>query len=180
MLEAALALGFLGTLCVGLLEYGYAWRQTAMVERAVQSGGRAAGNLANDSLADYEVLQSLRSGFGSTKNVTIDYVVVYRSGTANGAVPQDCKTASQNDLCNRYVVADLTRAATGFGCSGGEPDRFWCPTLRSRERTPSPDYVGVFVQARYTGITGMLPSPITIGRSAVYALEPCAFGLPNC
>lgn len=180
LVETAVALIFLGVLLIGITEYGFAWRQTTVVEKTVQQSARVAGNLANESLADYEALQAFRSLLGSSKNLTVDYVIVYKSTTADGALPDpDCTTASQTGVCNRYVAADLVRPAGDFGCGGSKPDSAWCPTTRVRDRTPTPDYVGVQARLTYQGITGSVGS-ITIVRRGVYAIEPCAFGLPGC
>ncbi len=180
IVEAAIALTVLGILFVGITEYGFAWRQTTVVEKTVQQASRVAGNLADQPEADYEALQAFRSLIGSSKNITVDYIVVYKSSTADGLMPPDCLTASVSGLCNRYVASDLTRPASQFGCGGSEPDRFWCPTGRERDRAPSPDYVGIQAQLRYDGMTGMVPGTIAITRRAVFSVEPCAFGLPGC
>jgi hypothetical protein len=180
LVETAVALIFLGVLLIGITEYGFAWRQTTVVEKTVQQSARVAGNLANESLADYEALQAFRSLLGSSKHLTVDYVIVYKSTTADGALPDpDCTTASQPGVCNRYVAADLLRPAGDFGCGGAKPDSAWCPTGRVRDRSPSPDYVGVQARLTYEGLTGSVGS-ITIVRRGVYAIEPCAFGLPGC
>lgn len=180
LVETAVALIFLGVLLVGITEYGFAWRQTTVVEKTVQQSARVAGNLANESLADYEALQAFRSLLGSSKNLTVDYIVIYKSTTADGSLPDPaCTTASQPGECNRYVAADLLRPAGDFGCGGTKPDSSWCPTGRVRDRTPSPDYVGVQARLSYDGLTGSVGT-ITIVRRGVYAIEPCAFGLPGC
>lgn len=179
IVETAIALLFLGVLLVGIAEYGFAWRQTTVIEKTIQQSARVAGNLANEAPADYEALQAFRSPLGSSKNVTVSYIVIYKSATANGAMPTDCATASVQDLCNRYVAGDLLRPATDFGCGGTKPDRFWCPTSRVRDRAPFGDYIGVQAQLEYQGITGAVDT-ITITRKGVYAIEPCAFGLPGC
>lgn len=180
IVEAAIALTALSILFIGITEYGFAWRQTTVVEKTVQQASRVAGNLADQPEADYEALQAFRSLLGSTKNITVDYIVIYRSTTADGAMPAACLTGSVSGVCNRYGAGDLTRPASEFGCGGSEPDRFWCPTGRERGRTPAPDYVGVQAQLQYDGMTGMVPGTISITRTAVYAIEPCAFGLPGC
>lgn len=186
IVEAALALVLLSILFIGVTEYGFAWRQTGAVEKTVQQSARVAGNMADQSTADFETLQAFRSFLGSTKNLTVDYIVVYRSTTADGAMPSACATGPVAGTCNRYVAADLSRPSTDFGCGATEPDRFWCPTAsgsqlgRQRDRTPSPDYIGVQAQVRYRGITGLISGTMAITRRAVYSIEPCAFGLPGC
>jgi hypothetical protein len=180
LIETALALGFLAIMFLGVTEYGFAWRQTTVVEKAVQQAGRAAGNGADNQFADFEALRALRSSLGSSDNLTVNYVVIFKSTTADGEMDDDCRTMSVNLTCNRYVAADLNRPASDFGCGGSDPDRFWCPTSRERDREPTPDYVGIYVNVTYEGLTGAVSGGLTITRSGVYALEPCAFGLPDC
>lgn len=180
LVEAALGLTFLAVLFLGVTEFGFAWRQTTVVEKTIQQSARSAANLADDPLADYEALQAFRALIASSRNITIDQIVVYRSTASDGAVPTACLSAAVVGTCNRYTAADLLRPASDFGCGGSKPDRFWCPTSRERDRAPSPDYVGLYAQLRYTGMTGMVPGTLTITRRAAYAVEPCAFGLPGC
>ena len=180
LVETALVSLFLVIMLVGVTEYGFAWRQGTVTDKATQAAGRAAGNGADNRFADYEALHALQASMGSARNVTVDRIVVFKSTSAAGSMDQDCLTASKNDVCNRYVAGDLSRPAGQFGCGGSSPDRFWCPTGRNRDRTPSSDYVGVHVTATYSGLTGLVPGGITITRTAIYALEPCAFGIPDC
>jgi TadE-like protein len=181
LVETALVLVFLSIMFLGITEYGFAWRQATVVEKSAQLGGRAAGNGANGRFADYETLRSVQSAFGSASNVTINTVIVFKSSSSDGAMDPDCLTASKSGVCNRYVASDLTRPASQFGCGGSSPDVSWCPMSRVRDRAPSSDYVGVYIDATYDGLTGILPGGgMNITRSAIYALEPCAFGLPDC
>lgn len=181
VVETVAVVGVLIALLLGIIELGYAWRQASAVEKTVQQAGRVAASVADQPLADYEALQTFRSVLESSDSVELDYLVIYRSTTADGAVPDNCRTASVDDVCNRYTASDLTRSEDDFGsCTFPDPDRFWCPMDRDRERAPRPDYVGLHAQLTYTTITDAFPATLSIGRSSVYAVEPCAFGLPGC
>lgn len=181
LIEAAIAVLLLGVLVIGTIEYGYAWRQTTALENTVQQAARAGAGQADQPLADYAALQAFRSTFETSDSVALEYIIVYESNTPDGEVPNDsCFTASVAGVCNRYLPTDLLRPDSDFGCGPGSPDRFWCPTARERARTPLPDYVGLHARFQYAGITSLVPGGITIERHAVYATEPCAFGLPGC
>lgn len=176
-----MAVTLLGALVIGAIEYGYAWRQTTVVEKTVQRAGRVAATMADQPLADYETLQTFRSVLDDSDDVTLEYLVIYRSTTPDGSPPAACLSGSVANTCNRYVEADLARPASQFGsCAGTSRDRFWCPTTRERDRKPRPDYIGLHARLRYAGITNAVPGGITIDRRTVYAVEPCAFGLPGC
>ena len=181
LVEGVLVTAVVVALAIGTIEFGNAWRQTTVVDKTIQQSARVVASVADGALADYEALQTFRSLIDSSKDMELEYLVIFKSSSADGAVPTACKTASQSNLCNRYVPADLTRSSSDFGsCSYPSPDRYWCPTTRVRDREPWPDYVGVYAQMRYTGVTKALPGGLPITRTAVYALEPCAFGLPGC
>ncbi len=181
LIEAAITVGVLAILALGTIEFGYAWRQSTVVEKTVQQSGRVVASVADQPMADYEALQTFRSFLGSSKNMSLDLLVVYRSTTADGAVPDQCLTTSVPGLCNRYEAADLNLPTSSFGsCTGTSRDRYWCPAGRERGRSPRPDYVGIYAQLQYSGITRSIPGGLTLERTAVYAIEPCASGLPGC
>ncbi|HSL59860.1 MAG TPA: hypothetical protein VK866_18570, partial [Acidimicrobiales bacterium] len=86
--------------------------------------------------------------------------------------------------CNTYTGTQLRTASPagfppGTTCAGGW-DTAWCPTTRAREGV-NRMLIGVHVSATYSSVTGLLPGPtITITRSAVYQIEPCAQGQSGC
>ncbi len=195
MIEAAIVLPLLVVLAFGVLEFGNAWRQANVVERASHNAGRTAGNVANGRYADYETLRSISSQIGGLNDTALEKVIVYRATDADGSVPAGCLTiapaaggAGDSNLdCNVYSPAQVaTGSLTGFGsdsngdCSGGSWDRFWCPTGRERDFNPLPDRVGVYVRLQYQPITGVFPGALTIERRAVFQVEPCSAGEVQC
>lgn len=182
LVEAAAVIGVIALIAMGTIEYGYAWRQTTVVEKTVQQSARVVASVADGPYADFEALETFRSLLDSSKNIELELLVVYKSTTANGQVPAGCLTASVANVCNRYVENDVLTLNSGdfANCSWPAKHRFWCPTTRERERDPSPDYVGVYARLRYEGITNAIPGGLEIERHAVYAVEPCAYGLPGC
>ena len=182
LVEGSVVLAFVAALAIGTVEYGNAWRQTTVVEKTRQQTARTIASVADQPLADYEGLQTFRSLLDSSRNMSLEYLIIYRSTSADGGLPDPtCHTQSVTSKCNRYVAADLERPSSDFGsCSYPSPDRYWCPASRNRDREPWPDYVGVYAKLEYEGVTGSLPNGIALDRQAVYAVEPCAFGLPGC
>jgi len=184
LVEFALVAPVLILLVLGIFEFGNAWRQTAGIERAVQQGARTVTSQANARYADYEALRAVDSATRSLSGVTVDQVVIYRADSADGAIPAACLTASQSGLCNRYTGAQVrTVAPTGFppatSCAGGW-DALWCPTGRDRDGI-NRMRIGVHLTVSYTPVTGLIPGPtMTITRTAVYQIEPCAQGQSGC
>lgn len=193
MVEFALAAPLLATLMLGTIEFGMAWRDTNFIERSVQGSARVASKLANSPLADAAALRSLDASLDGLKRADIDKVVIFRSTTADGTVPTNCKNASTggsppygvSTSCNVYTPAQV--GASNFSgltgaqveartsCSGNW-DANWCPINRNRSLL-SPHHVGVWVRVTYNRFTGLIPGSFTIERTAVYQLEPDV-GLP--
>ena len=181
LVEGVVVIALVVALALGTIEFGNAWRQTTVVDKTIQQSARVVASVADGPLADYEGLQTFRSLIDSSKDMELEYLVIYKAPSGAGTVPDACHSGSVSGVCNRYLPSDLTRPSSDFGtCSYPSPDRYWCPTGRVRDREPWPDYVGIHARMRYTGVTKALPGGLTVTRSAVYALEPCAFGLPGC
>jgi Flp pilus assembly protein TadG len=167
-------------LAIGAIEFGTAWGARLKTETAARAGARVGTNLGSARLADYNLLQSVKSVVSEIGLANVDYVVVYKSSDANGALPTGCggtAPASQSGLCNVYTGAQLgslTQSSfTGTtSCGTGAPDRFWCPTTRQDVQHLGTDYLGVWVKAKSPTLTGMFGSLIKVESRAVMRLEP--------
>jgi hypothetical protein len=190
LVEFALVLPLITALLLGIFEYGNAWRQVGTLERAAQQGARTVTQQANGRFADYEALRSVDSATRGMAGVEVTRVVIYRVTNPDGTVPGACLSGSVGGLCNTYSGAQArTTNPAGFvtaggsgnpTCGGGSWDAGWCPTSRPRSDT-SPLRIGVHVTVDYTPVTGMIPGPtMTISRTAVYQIEPCARGQSEC
>ena len=182
--EFALMLPLLIMLAVGILEFGLGWRDSMTVSNTLRAGARVGSNAGNDRAADYNTLKSVEAAIKAIPNTTIQRLIVYKSTTANGAVPTSCTSASSpggvNGVCNIYsaanisglTAADFTASCTGS--SGSAPDRYWCPTDRVALQASGADYLGVYVEVRHNYVTKLFPfgNYITITDNAVMRLEP--------
>lgn len=196
MVEFALFLPIVVIFVLGILEYGLAWQESTELERAVAATGRVDTTLADDSDADRQALLTLSSAM-SASNLTIEKVAIYEASSAGDVVPAACRNASTVGpppygnvaaKCNVYTAAQVANPTTaGFPrvANGSPPpallchstawDALWCPTGRDRTQ-PTPDYVGIWIQAKYTPLTGLIPgSDMTIERSIVFGIEPKRF-----
>jgi Flp pilus assembly protein TadG len=176
LVEAAFILPILLVLVFGLVEFGFGWRDRLMTETAVRSGARTASNLGPDRYADYNALQSVKSGLADIAPGNVDRIVIFKANTS-GTVPATCAAGTaQTGVCNVYTGADLSLAQTAFtgttSCTGTSPDRFWCPVSRANLQGPGPDYLGIWVRAHRVRFTALLPGTTTIESSAVMRLEP--------
>lgn len=197
VVEFALILPFLVLVILGLIEYGYLFRQESLFSGAVQSAARidshtlSGATAATKRPADQFALQAIMTQFTSLKNVSLTRVIIYKAAASDGAVPGTCLaiTGSSgggvNGSCNVFnsqqpLVAALATAGTapasGFmatctGSTGGDLDRYWCPTDRISDISSSPDWVGVYVEARYTYLTKVFGPSRTITDRAVFRAE---------
>jgi hypothetical protein len=185
LVEAVLVLPLFFTLVFGVMEAGYAWFGRSTVNNMSVVGARSGSGEANEVLADYAILQSVRDGAAGIGTARIQFVVVYRAVGPSDRVPEACKTASVTNAadvrgCNRYVPADLARPSTDFGCVGPpgptqKIDRFWCPTTRKTALTGAngpPDYIGIYVQATHQNLTGLDWPSFTFSQDTVMRIEP--------
>ncbi|MEZ5144368.1 MAG: TadE/TadG family type IV pilus assembly protein [Acidimicrobiales bacterium] len=191
LVEFALAAPLLILLTTGMVEYGFAWRQENLLQRALSTAGRTASSMGDNRFADYETLQSLASAMNGGRRVSIERLVVYKSTTANGQLPANCDIAvsptaievnGRPGSCNVYTGAMVNTlnpvgfpagSATNPTCASGSWDANWCPTTRSKD---APDFVGLHLRVRYTTLTGIAGSSITMDEYVVYALEPPTVG----
>jgi len=180
MIEMLLCVLMLVIILFGIVEFGTSWKNKLEVETAVRAGARVGSGLGKDRLADYSLLQSVKSALNKIGMSNVQYVVVYKSTSANGAVPAECTGSpptSTTGKCNVYsgsMLSSLTQASfTGTtSCTGSSPDRFWCPVGRQNVQSAGADYLGVWVKADSTTLTSFFGSPLKLESRAVMRLEP--------
>lgn len=204
MVEFALVLPVLAVLVLGIMEYGLALRESNRLERAASAAARTGASLANHKYTDFEILKSIDASTAGVEGLEVEKVIVYKTTVAGGPPPANCRSLSSGGVagvCNVYNADQVAQdnANVGFpgrafgrptSCSSSSWDRFWCPmsppppASQSRERRRNqlapPDYIGVYIEAGYGGITSLLPTKLTIEKQAVFAIEPCFKGDPNC
>lgn len=169
----------LALIVAGVLEFGLAWRDSMTVSNALRSGARVGSNAGRERSADYTILKSIEAAMAEVPTARIDRIVIYKASTSNSAPSATCTGGtSVNGVCNVYSATDLARPASDFtstctGSTGTSPDRFWCPTSRQSQQALGADYLGVWMQVRYTYVTHLFPGTgITIKDRAIMRLEP--------
>ena len=146
LLEFALVMNLLLTLGLGIYEFGFAWRSSAAVTSGARSAARTVSSLATDDAADYQSLSSLRSDLQASGLLSkLQLVVIYKSGTTDGAVPAACTTnAATSALCNVYTGDQVRQMLeTDFDTTGCMTVSGWrdataprTPDRRRRKATP--------------------------------------------
>ena len=156
------------------------------VRNASRDAARQASASASSPTADQEALlaagKSLSSLVGS-----LEGIIIFKADTLNDKVPTDCLTALHTNTavnplslskCNVYHSDQVRNPEiTNFGAPvANDPlfwDRKWPAQLRndSLSATLNPDFVGVYVELRHAGATGILPKR-TITSLNIFQLEP--------
>lgn len=181
--EFAMTLPILALFALGVLEFGFAWNEGNLAERATSDAARTGSATGRALEADQDIVLSIGSSFAAARSIEVERVIVFRAATADGEVPSDCLSvdpapggAGVDDVCNVYSGAQVESGA-GFrwstdDCLSSSWDHFWCPADRVSSRRESPHHVGVFVEARYHPLTGIFGGEQTFERKAVYLIEP--------
>jgi len=181
MVELALVLPVLALFAFGVIELGLAWGDRMAVQTAVRAGVRVGSSDGKVSTADKGVLLGVGAALYDMGLPNVDWVVVYKSATIDGAPPAACLTPaphSVNGSCNAYTGTQLQQVVAGtapaswFGCGAGSLDVAWCPTSRQSIQALGNDYLGVRITARHPMLTGFFGSVLTLNDDAVMRLEP--------
>lgn len=180
LVEVAILLPVIIMIVLGIVEFGSAWSNKLKVETAARGGARVGSALGTARLADYSVLQSVKSMMNELGLENVDYVVVYKATDIHGAIPANCSgptPSSQTGKCNVYTGSQLSSlTSTSFtgttSCNSDAPDRFWCPTGRQTVQHIGNDYLGVWIKANSSTLTNFFGSPLGLQSAAVMRLEP--------
>jgi hypothetical protein len=188
LVEFVLIAPVFAVLMAGVLEMGLAFRDTMTVSNALRAGARVGSNAGRERLADYTILKSIEAAMAEIPTARIQKIIVYRASTSNSAPPAACLSitaptgsspAGRNDssgVCNVYGANSLNLTTSNFSgttCTSSQPDYNWCPTSRQSTQALGADYLGIYMEVRYTYITKMFPGTgITIHDRAIMRLEP--------
>ncbi len=181
MTELAFVLPVLAVFAFGVIELGGAWRSRLTVQTAVRAGVRVGSAEGKIAAADQGILLASGSVLYDIGLSNVDWVIVYKSSTSDGAVPAGCLTPAPHSVsgsCNVYTGSQLAQVVAGtnpgtwFGCGVGALDGWWCPATRQSVQALGNDYLGVRVTVRHPMMTTVLGSRITLTDDAVMRLEP--------
>jgi len=191
IVELALVAPFLVLLVLGVFEFGNVYRDKTLLAGALRSAGRTASQSGKINKADQVALTSFYATASKLKNVVLQKVIIYKTTASGGPPPASCLSASTlgtapygvAGLCNVYSGAQVSSAAAGLAafnygsgvngtCTAANWDFNWC--WNTRVLTPATaDYLGVYAEYTYTGITTIMPvRTITLSDYAVYRMEP--------
>jgi len=176
VVESALALPLFLLLIFGTMEFGLAFRSYLTLSNSTRDAARFAATLGKDADADFQVLNEAVANLSGFKAGTIQKIIIFKatgptSTTSSGALAA-CRTGSVTGLCNTYVGGSISMNSANYGCNYTSPDRYWCPAGRKVAVSDPPDYLGIYIEIRHTGLTGVIGMTRTFSDEFVVRLEP--------
>ena len=184
LVELAIVVPLLGLLVAGIIEFGTGWRDSLTVSSSTRASARVVSNMADNRLADFEALLSLRSALAGIDGFTIEGVLIYDASRPDGEPDASCFDASGNPQdsfvgdCNFYSSAQVysITAADFAGVVNcvGDPDEHFCPlTDRETSLVAGVTDIGVWVRIKRDWFTDMFPGTgMTITDRTVMKVEP--------
>ena len=186
LVEAAIVLPVVLTLLLGVMEFGFIWKDDLAIANGVHTAVRIGAADGSAQYADYDILQQLKSGTTALPTGAVIAVIVWEAN-ANNTVPTSCTALIGSDanpnassgvsgLCNYYRGTDvtgLTQASFTNSCTTG-PDHYWCPSSRLHVLSGSavPDLVGVYIRINHNYVTRILGTSRTLSDQAIMRIEP--------
>lgn len=153
MVEFALVSVILFTIIFGLIEGGLLVRARNAINNSADEAARRGAIAGSDPSADWQILQQLRAR-GTLSAASINYVVVYRAPSIDADPSAACMAGTPvADQCNVYERADFELASGAFDCGDADLDGSWCPGDRANDGEF--EYLGVYIDATHTGVTGI-------------------------
>ena len=177
--EAAIVLPVVLTLILGVMEFGFIWKDDLTIANGTRSAVRIGAADGKAQYADYDILQQIKSATTALPANVIQQVVVWEANSQT-SVPSNCvapaiaTNGGVTGLCNTYTGTDvttLTQASFTNSCTTG-PDHFWCPSSRLNTQAGPPDYVGVYIRINHAYVTKILGSSRTLADSSIMRIEP--------
>ena len=197
LVEAALVLPVILTLTLGIIEFGLIFKDSLTISNGTRSGARIGSSDGQSTLADYDILQAIKSGTSAlTNNGTIVGVLVYEASptTATGSVTSPsavCQAfldsnststtgnSTTGTACNYYPGSFITTmTSASFTGVAGAPGSWWLPSARVIKQSNSgnpdggPDYLGVVVKINHNYVTKLIGSSRYMSDTTVMRLEP--------
>lgn len=172
-------------LVFGIIEFGQAYANYLSLGNLVTTAARQEAIQGNNMSADWLTLQSIKSAKNVLSISKVQRIVVFEATGPTDSVPTACKTASQNvgglttpspGSCNRFTATEWNDVnGPSWTCSSNAIKNY-CPAYRTVTVAGSPDYVGIWIEARHDFITGLFGRSLTLTDTAITRLEPQRLG----
>lgn len=151
LVEAAIVLPVVLTLLLGVIEFGFVWKDKLALSTGVRAGARVGSADGTNGAADYDILRQIKSAIGG---LDVKRVIIW-DATASSSLPSTCTAvtppanttskAGVPGVCNVYgpawFVSSYTISSSSFNCatSSSSVDWNWCPNNPSGTNGPRID-----------------------------------------
>lgn len=187
IVELAVVALFIFSLTAGAFDYGSAWRASLALNEASRTAARVGSAAGPTRGADFNALSGAKSALVASGRLDdVTRVVVFKSTTANGKVPNACK-AGTSSSCHiltgaqfrtNWQESTMEDATNENGCLKVAVGKGWCPLgvpLGTNPRVnvqASAEYYGVWIQMRHQFDFPIVGAGQTIERTTTMRLEP--------
>ncbi len=198
LIEGALVAGPFFLLVFGILEFGLLFKDHLSVAAVATSSARSASTLGSYVESDFRILEQIDKRAAGLNRRNIHTIVIWHATGPGDPVPAGCLDGTGQDgaappgrsygACNVYDYTDLAGwDVSDFDCdpASGPADYNWCASDRKDFIIDDPDtawddagtdYVGVYVAADYSYITGLFGDTATLSSSSIIPIEPQSLG----
>lgn len=156
LVEMAIGLLLILTLCAGILEYTGVFAKTIDTAAAVSSATRTgATSTSSGPGSDYSIVQSAIQKSGA-KRADINKIVVYQANDDNAGPPAECLDSPNPPAvlrCNVYTTPDFSLDEGSFNTLAN--GKSWKVSQRNHET----DYIGVWLQVTRVPLFNLVASP---------------------
>ena len=180
IVELAFVSVLLITIIAGAFDYGSAWRSSLAITEGTRTGARVGSAQGPLRGADFYALSGVKAALASSGELAgVQRVVIFKSTSATGQVPEICKTSSNSscqaitgtNLRTNWETLSVNAATSTTGCLNIAVSPGWCPTSREN-RQELAEYYGIWIKSRYNYQFPLLGSGVDIERTATMRLEP--------
>lgn len=180
LVEMAVVALLLVTLLAGTFDYGMAWRVGLATNEASRTAARVGSARSAERDADYAALSGAKAALDASGQLDkVQRVVIFRSLSANGRMPQSCRTGSGtgcqvitgDQFRTAWETRTMDQATHPNGCLRVATSRSWCPTSRINAQS-SADHYGVWIMLRQDHRFPIMGDGVDIERTTVMRLEP--------
>jgi len=159
MVEFAMVFPLFMLLVFGSLEASAAFYARTTVGLATADSARAASISVYNSTSDKDVIEEITELTDLTFGVDVERIVIYKATNFDSEPSASCIAGAAGPDCAVYEPSDFELGICGAGS--------WCPTDRQTD-----DLIGVWVQSRFDGMSGISPLEFMWQDKAVTIVEP--------
>lgn len=161
--EAAFVTPVILLLMVGILEFGFFFKDSLSASQAVKAGVRLASSQPRQGGYAQAAADRVQESSGALGRGAIQQLWVYKANPTNNF------PLGRSDFGDCSTCVKFTWNGSSFVAAGSPT---WAASTHDACATSPPDRIGVYMQVRHAAITRFVFSSIDINQSDVLRFEP--------